>query len=740
METVRQLPEIAGYELEREISAGWASTVQLVRQVDSGDYLAIKLINIRALDNPGIANALKRESGMVAGLSHDNVIRIHETGVAGDHFYLVMDYLAGGELGDKMVAGMGWRDALSVARSIADALAHAHDHGIVHRDIRPSNVLFDGEGRPVLSNFAISRILERDSEATRPIGSAPAPHYASPELIQGRGATPRSDVYSLGVMLYEMLAGSRPFAGETAREVRAAHLESEPPAMPPGCAAVEPLVRQMLDKDPEERPGAQEAADRIEAILEQEGGATVPRGSTRIQPQDSGGSPTVIQTRKTTVVQPGGETERQPGFGDTWAQEGRPGSGQTIGVGSLVRDRFQIEGVLGEGGMGSVYYALDLLKQEAGDENPYVAMKVMHPEIASAELTFMALQREAKRAQDLAHPNIVTVFDLDRVDGIVYMTMELLRGQDSEQYILDRQEELDPETARSIVNDVSAGLSYAHSRGITHADLKPQNVFLAEDGRAKLLDFGIARAHRANKPDAIEEIFSGYTPAYASPEILGGEKALPSDDVYALGCIAYFYFTGHHPFDRLPATEARDRGLKPKRPRHMRRAEWRAVSRALSFEREKRPRDAGEFARNFSPSRVKQTVAAISTVAAVVALAVGLMLGERQGPEVPFDELPPEQQARINANLEDASVYASSGDINSALQLYDSVLNMHPGNRRATEGMSEAVNQVLEGLKQRVNEGNLEEADARKAMTTLLTYKTLPESARQQVRETRGQL
>lgn len=200
----------------------------------------------------------------------------------------------------------------------------------------------------------------------------------------------------------------------------------------------------------------------------------------------------------------------------------------------------------------------------------------MHSRIATAELTFKALHREAKRAQQLAHPNIVTVYDLDRADGMVYMTMEMLQGEDSESRLDQYPDGLKPEEARAIVNDVTAGLAYAHMHGITHADLKPQNVFLTENGRAKLLDFGIARAHRAHKIDEIEEMFSGYTPAYASPEVLAGEKAMPSDDVYALGCIAYYYFTGRHPFAMRPADKAKADGLKPARPRTMRRAEWRA--------------------------------------------------------------------------------------------------------------------------------------------------------------------
>lgn len=737
MKTEKQLPEIAGYDFERELAAGWASSVWQVRESGSGEKRAIKLVDIRLLGNPGIANALKREAGMVAALAQDNVIRVYESGVVGSHFYLVMELLEGGELQSRIADGMGWRDALTTARSVADALEHAHSHGIVHRDIRPANVLFDRAGRPVLSNFAISRIIERDSDATRPMGSVALPLYTSPEQLTGQGATARSDIYSLGILNYEMLVGKPPFGGDTAARVRDAHLHDEPPAMPPGCSEVEPLIRRMLAKDPQERPdSAGEVAEELDRIVESAGGATVPRGSTRVQPLESDLAPTVVQTLERTVI----DQETAPLPPQSEGRNEKPATLRTIGVGTVVRDRFRIESVLGEGGMGSVYRALDLLKQEAGDDNPYVALKVMHPEIASAELTFMALQREARRAQDLAHPNIVTVFDLDRVDGIVYMTMELLSGEDSEQRVKNHPDGLDPKEARSIVEGVSKGLAYAHTRGITHADLKPQNVFIADDGRAKLLDFGIARAHQATKPDAIEEIFSGYTPAYASPEILSGNKAMPTDDVYALGCIAYFYFAGRHPFDSVPATEARDRGLKPRRPSNMRRAEWRVVSKALDFDADKRPRDAGEFARRFSPSRVKQTAAAISSVAVAVALVVGLMLGERTGPEIPFDELPEATQARINQNLEDAQIFLESGDINSALQLYDSVLSTHPGNRRATKAMSNTVEDFVERMRQRVDEGAMAESEARQALEVLLSYETLPESARREVRESSGQL
>lgn len=717
--------EIPNYTLLEEIGASPLSRVYLAEWQEPGRRCALKLIDLRRLDDPGVANALKREADAAAMLRHDHVVTIHESGLTEDIFYLSMAFMEGGSLVERARTPMHWQDALRIANPLAEALAHAHERGLIHRGIQPANVLFDTDGRPALSDFGIARIIGRQRELTRTAVTVGADVYLAPEQVEGGGATPQSDLYALGVLLAEMLLGTGAPGSPGPAFLRRGAAIREVPAE---CGPVRPLLERLLREDPSERPGdARAVVEELQRVLEGTEASTLARSRTR-------------QSSATTAVErpDGGETE--PAVDASRGASTGPDGGLTIGVGSRIRDRFRIEAVLGEGGMGKVYYALDLLKEEAADEDPYVALKVLHPKIASAEINFMALQREARRSQDLAHPNIVTVFDLDRADGVVYMTMEMLRGKDSAQHIARHPEGLEPDEARSIIRDVAAGLAYAHERGITHADLKPQNVFICDDGRAKLLDFGIARAHRANKPDVVEEMFSGYTPAYASPEILSGEKAEPADDVYALGCIAYYYFTGRHPFDKKPATVARDEGLKPKRPAHIRRAEWHAITAALSFERSKRPSDATEFYRQFAPSRVKQVAAAVSVFSIAVAVALGLILGDRSGPETPFDELPFSTQAQINRNLEDASLFRESGDLNAALQLYDSVLRLHPGNRRGTDGMKETVEQVLASVRESVRSGTMRPEDASATLDNLLAYNTLPESVRRQVKETQSRL
>ena len=417
-----------------------------------------------------------------------------------------------------------------------------------------------------------------------------------------------------------------------------------------------------------------------------------------------------------------------------------PPADGSLGIGSILRQRFRIESVLGEGGMGTVFGAVDLLKQEARDDQVHVALKVMKPDIVDAELTFMGLQREARRAQQLAHPNIVTVYDFDRADGHIYMTMEYLRGQALSDLLKQNRHGLDPDLARDITMQIGAGLAYAHAEGIVHVDLKPQNVFMLESGRVKILDFGIAKAYQEKRQDRVEDAFSGYSPPFASPQVIRRERPTPRDDVFALGLMVYALVTGKHPFDWKPADQAEQQGLRPARDAVFKRSEWRAIQAALAFDADARPADAAEFIKRFAPSRVKRAALAVSAGSVVAALAFVLLYQPAPGPEVPFAQLEPALQARIETELADAAAFAELGDLDSALQLYQGVLTLHPGNRQATRGMTEAVDTALQRIERLNREGALATSAARSNMEAMLAYESLPAAARERVEQAASEL
>lgn len=451
-----------------------------------------------------------------------------------------------------------------------------------------------------------------------------------------------------------------------------------------------------------------------------------------------------------TRVKPVDDTRRlddatriDPGRGQDAAASTEPmtaSSDGSLGIGSVLRNRFRIESVLGEGGMGTVFGAVDLLKQEAHDEQVHVALKVMKPDIGDAELTFMGLQREARRAQQLAHPNIVTVYDFDRADGHIYMTMEYLRGRPISDLLKQNRHGLDLELARDITMQIGAGLAYAHAEGIVHVDLKPQNVFLLDSGRVKILDFGIAKAYQEKRQDRVEDAFSGYSPPFASPQIIRRERPTPRDDVFALGILVYALFTGKHPFDWKPADRAEADGLRPARSPVFRRSEWRAVQAALAFDADTRPADAGDFIKRFAPSKVKRAALAVSAGSVVAALAFVLLFSPQPGPEVPFDQLEPALQARIETELADAAAFSELGDLDSALQLYHDVLALHPGNLEATRGMNETVDQALRRIERLSREGSLSTSAARANMQAMLAYESLPARARERVERAASEL
>jgi serine/threonine protein kinase len=295
---------------------------------------------------------------------------------------------------------------------------------------------------------------------------------------------------------------------------------------------------------------------------------------------------------------------------------GPPGSRPPLGrlniaLGTRLRDRFILDKVLGVGGMGIVYKGRDLLKVEARDRNPFVAIKVLREDFKKRDDAFILLQREASRQQRLAHPNIVTVYDFDRTGDTIFISMELLEGTPLDVFLnsIGHESGVPYAEAMPLIDGMCAALMYAHEHGIVHADFKPSNCFVLQGGKVKVLDFGIARAiRRPNQSDGDVTVYDGrllgaMTPAYASPE-MAEESADPDprDDIYGLACVCYELLTGNHPFDRLAATVARGRKLAPKAVPSLSPRQNRALAHALAFDRDARTPNVREFFNGLRPA------------------------------------------------------------------------------------------------------------------------------------------
>jgi hypothetical protein len=306
-------------------------------------------------------------------------------------------------------------------------------------------------------------------------------------------------------------------------------------------------------------------------------------------------------------------------------------------TGSVIKDRFILEDELGRGGMGIVFKARDLRKEEAQDRNPYVAIKVLNEEFKRHPESLKALQREARKAQNLAHPNVVTVYDFDRDGPNVYMVMELLEGEALDR-VIKRADGvgLGVKEALRITRDICRAMAYAHDQGIVHSDFKPGNAFLTKDGVVKVFDFGIARAaKRSDHVTGSTTLFDpgtlgALTPAYASCEMIEGLEPDPRDDVYAIACVTYEMLAGSHPFNRMSAVQARDNNMVPKQPPGLSRQQWRALQRGLAFNREQRLPSAMAFLNAILPPKRQPTVyiGAAAAAAVLVVLAVTVVPGQ----------------------------------------------------------------------------------------------------------------
>jgi serine/threonine-protein kinase len=257
------------YRIQRKLGAGGMADVYLAEDQELGRRVAIKILNGRHANDDQFIERFRREAKNAAALNHPNIVSIYDRGEAEDTYYIAMEFLDGRTLKELIVSrgAAPINVAIEYARQILSALRFAHRHGIVHRDIKPHNVLVDAEGRVKVTDFGIARAgTSQMTETGSIVGTA---QYLSPEQARGGEVDPRSDLYSLGVVLYELLTGKTPFDGETPVEIAMKHLSTAPkppsklrPDVPP---ELDKVVLRALAKNPDER---YQSADEMEVDLE----------------------------------------------------------------------------------------------------------------------------------------------------------------------------------------------------------------------------------------------------------------------------------------------------------------------------------------------------------------------------------------------------------------------------------------------------------------------------------------
>jgi serine/threonine protein kinase len=249
-----ELPGLPGYEILSRLSEGHVSSVYLARVRSSGHLVVLKVL--RQVPDAGIEQHFDRflqEYEIVARIKHPNVVRIFDLGVADDHAYIAMEYCGRGSLKRRIAEGIDSEQAFAWMRVIAGALGALHAVGICHRDLKPTNIMFRDDDSLVLIDFGLARQAHFRSAITGTGAIFGTPYYMSPEQGQGSTVDRRSDLYSLGVIFFEMLTGAKPFQGEHAMSVIIQHREAPVPRLPAGLSRFQSGLDRMLAKNPADR-------------------------------------------------------------------------------------------------------------------------------------------------------------------------------------------------------------------------------------------------------------------------------------------------------------------------------------------------------------------------------------------------------------------------------------------------------------------------------------------------------
>jgi serine/threonine-protein kinase len=533
------------YKLERVIAANRE------RVLFAGiDRALNRRVSIRVnfyFDDPTRAWFL-REAEALAQLDHPAIRHVYDVAVVGDVAYRVGNWVEGESLLEAAQRGPRLLPMVhTLARDLLSALDHSHAAGILFRRFVPASIVLSHANRGTVTDLRFcSFVVPSIPAGVRPTGLA----YMAPEIRDGAVGEPTCDIYTAGAVLYFAVTGEEPTLDPAALR--------RPSEIRPTCPrTIERIVLRALRPDPERRYLT--PAEMLEDFASDAGGYEI------------------------TTVQPGGSPGRS-------APSGRLSE---KGLRRALGDDYELLEAIGRGGFGQVFRVRDLhLERE-------VALKVLDPALTQDTQVVERFRREAQLAAKLSHPNIVDIYDIQTRSGLIWYTMELVRGPNVAQ-LVEREGPLPVGRVIRMLRESLGALAHAHAQGLVHRDVKPENLLIAPGGAVKITDFGLALALRGAGRFGGATSQSG-TPQFASPEQLLGERVDQRSDLYSTSAVACFALLGRPPFsgatpEQILAKQATDQLPELRRARPDVAPELaRVLARALASEPDRRYGSATEF-------------------------------------------------------------------------------------------------------------------------------------------------
>lgn len=245
--------ELSGYQIHKPLGCGGMATVYLATQDSFGRKVAIKVLDSKNLDDGEFVSRFIREAKLIASLAHPHILPVYDVGQNNGHIYMSMEYLSGGNLSQWIKRGLLPEEALSIVSDMAQALQFSHDQGVIHRDIKPDNIMFRENNSAVLTDFGIARRQDDKNHLTQKNTVLGTPKYMSPEQLMGLRVDGRSDLYALGVVFYESLMRRPPFEAEDYSALSMKHLNEPVPRLPKSLQIYQPILDKLMAKKSEHR-------------------------------------------------------------------------------------------------------------------------------------------------------------------------------------------------------------------------------------------------------------------------------------------------------------------------------------------------------------------------------------------------------------------------------------------------------------------------------------------------------